>query len=111
MLFCNSVLCAQETSTQAQQLQDACLGCHTQEQIPDEMIYRRYLMKYSTAKNMKSAIKNYLKNPKKENSIMPPPFFLKFPMKEALALEDENLEKYIGAFIDRYDVKKNLVLP
>ncbi|WP_309499322.1 hypothetical protein [Sulfurovum sp.] len=111
IFVCCSALYGQEVGIQAQQLQEACLKCHIQEQIPDELIYKRYLMKYSTTKSMEKAIENYLKNPKKENSIMPPPFFLKFPMKEALVLDDENLEKNIRAFLDMFDVKKKLVLP
>ncbi len=100
-----------ESSEGKQDLHDTCLHCHIQQQIPDELIYQRYLMKYSTSDGMAKAIKVYLKNPKKENSIMPLPFFLKFPMKEVSALDDENLEKNIRAFLDRYDVRKKLVLP
>lgn len=111
MMFYAGILSAEEISAETQQLQEECLQCHAQEQIPNELIYRRYLMKYSTAKGMERAIKMYLKNPKKENSIMPLPFFSKFSMKEALALDDENLEKNIHSFLDRYDVKKRLVLP
>lgn len=111
MVFYSNVLYAQKSSVSSQQLQETCLQCHTKEQIPDELIYRRYLMKYSTAEGMANAIKIYLKDPKKEHSIMPPPFFSKFPMKEASALDDEKLEKNIGSFLDRYDVKKKLVLP
>lgn len=111
LLWYTSILYAQEIDASTQQLQETCLACHIKEQIPDELIYRRYLKQYSTAKNMKEAIKIYVKNPKKENSIMPPPFFLKFPMKEALQLEEVRLEKNIDAFLQRYDVKKKLVLP
>lgn len=106
-----AVLYGDESSKENQDLQDKCLHCHIQQQIPDELIYQRYLMKYSTADGMAKAIKMYLKNPKKENSIMPFPFFLKFSMKEVSALDDENLEKNIRAFLDKYDVKKKLVLP
>jgi len=104
-------LYAEESSAEKQQLRETCLQCHIQEQIPSELIYRRYLMTYSTQEEMQNAIFNYLKDPKKENSIMPPPFFFKFPMKEALDLDDETLEKNIRAFLDTFDVKKKLVLP
>ncbi len=94
-----------------QQLQQKCLQCHNQEQIPNELIYRRYLMTYSTQEAMKTAIMKYLKNPKQENSIMPHPFFSKFPMKEASDLDDENLKKNIQTFLNIFDLKKKLVLP
>lgn len=104
-------LYAGETFFQEEQLQSKCLGCHMQEQIPSELIYRRYLMTYSTQEEMQNAIFNYLKDPQKENSIMPPPFFFKFPMKEALDLDDVTLRENIRAFLDHYDVKKRLILP
>ena len=111
LLCCVSLLTAQQSDVSMQELQATCLACHIKEQIPDELIYRRYLKQYSTPANMKEVIKTYLKNPQQENSIMPPPFFLKFPMKEALQLEDNTLEKNIDAFLQHYDIKKKLVLP
>lgn len=102
---------AGETSLEKQELQDKCLQCHMQDQIPNALIYRRYLMTYSTKEAMTKAIMKYLKDPQKENSIMPPPFFSKFPMKEALKLDDESLEKNVRAFLDTFDVKKKLILP
>lgn len=94
-----------------QQVQQKCLQCHDQEQIPNGLIYRRYLMTYSTQEAMKTAIMEYLKNPKQENSIMPHPFFSKFPMKEVSDLDDETLKKNIQTFLKILDLKKKLVLP
>jgi hypothetical protein len=53
----------------------------------------------------------YLKNPKRENSIMPEQFFLKFPMKKRVDLNDTLLYKKIKEYIDFYDVRKKLILP
>jgi len=94
----------------ASDLDTNCLNCHKKEQIPTYLIYKRYLLKYSTKDRIKKAIYSYLKNPTKENSIMPKPFFLKFPMKKPLHLSDEVLKKNIEEFIEKYDVKKRLVL-
>ena len=114
IFFCSVLyagLYAGESSSSTQQLQNNCLLCHTQDQIPNTLIYRRYLMKYSTKETMYNAILKYLKDPQKENSIMPPPFFSKFPMKETQDLDDATLEKNIRTFIEMFDVKKKLVLP
>ena len=114
IFFC-TLLCvglyAEESSSAQQQLQTNCLNCHTQDQIPNTLIYRRYLMKYSTKEAVRKAILKYLKDPRKENSIMPPPFFSKFPMKETLELDDATLKKNIRTFLETFDVKKKLVLP
>ncbi len=86
----------------------SCVECHKQKDIPDEIIYKRYLLKYSTKKYMKKAIFDYLKNPDKKRSIMPSIFFTKFPMKEPM--RDENLSKEIDLYLEIYDLKKRLVL-
>jgi hypothetical protein len=91
-------------------LEKDCLSCHKAQQIPSSLIYRRYLMKYSTEARIEDAIFSYLKNPQKSTSIMPPQFFLKFPMKEALYLKDERLHKNIKAYLKAFDIKKKLIL-
>jgi len=96
---------------QAQQFENRCIACHTKQQIPSELIYRRYLMKYSTKEAMATAMLKYLTKPKKELSIMPPQFFLKFPMKPNLGLDEVTLKKNIEAYLRWFDVKKKLVLP
>lgn len=99
------------TIEEKQEVQQKCLECHSQEQIPNGLIYRRYLKKYSTQAAMKKAILKYLKYPKQENSIMPHPFFSKFPMKEVTDLNDEALKKNVQTFLDTFDLKKKLFLP
>ena len=39
---------------------------------------------------------------------MPQQFFLKFPQKKALDLNDTVLEESIGAYLDFFDVKNRL---
>jgi len=95
---------------QTQPFENKCMVCHVKQQIPSELIYRRYLMKYSTKEAMATAMMKYLRKPKKGSSIMPSQFFLKFPMKPNLGLDDEVLEKNIEAYLDWFDVKKKLRL-
>ena len=102
---------AQEISmNERQQVQKECLQCHIEQQIPSELIYRRYLMTYSTTEDMQKAIFTYMKNPNSEHSIMPPQFFLKFPTKEATTLNDNRLRQYIQMYLSIFDLKKKLVL-
>ncbi len=90
--------------------QQQCLNCHQEQQIPNALIYKRYLMRYSTHKRMEEAMFAYLKDPKKEYSIMPTPFFSKFPMKKNLGLDDDTLLRNIREYLDTFDIKKKLVL-
>ncbi len=101
---------AAESEEMPKTLQDACLACHIRQQVPSELIYRRYLMKYSTNERMEEAMLAYLKKPEKKRSIMPRQFFLKFPMKEALQRDEKVLRKEIRAYLERFDVKKKLLL-
>ena len=104
------LLSASELAASQISLQNACLSCHEEQQIPSELIYRRYLMKYSTDKRMGKAILHYLKDPKKSHSIMPLQFFLKFPMKKALKLDNTELKAGIKQYLEKFDVKKKFVL-
>ena len=96
------------TFTNANQLDTYCLDCHIKSKLPTKLIYKRYLMKYSTNKNMKEAIFSYLKNPKPKNSIMPKEFFLKFSPKNITKIEDDKLLNLIDDFLKKYDIRKRL---
>jgi len=107
----NTLLVTMGTAEVPNMLQKNCLACHSQQKIPSELIYRRYLLKYSTHNNIKKRLIEYLKNPKKERSIMPKQFFLKFPQKRALDLNNTTLNSSVDAYLDYFDIKKKLILP
>jgi len=108
LLLFSSFTYAKEQPSKA--LQENCLKCHLQQKIPSELIYRRYLMKYSTHSTIKSQLFEYLKNPKRKNSIMPKQFFLKFPQKKPSELNSTLLLESIKEYLDYFDVKKRLKL-
>ena len=105
-----ATLLAQEVQTRDTALQQNCLSCHQEHQIPSFLIYKRYLMKYSTAKRMEDAMIVYMKDPSKEHSIMPAPFFLKFPMKVKTDLDDVSLRNNVQSYLEMFDIKKKLRL-
>jgi cytochrome c551/c552 len=92
------------------ELKNSCIGCHQEQKIPSELIYRKYLMKYSDKEAIEDKIFEYIKNPKKENSIMPKQFFLKFPMKSKMDLNITILKKDISDYLELFDVRRRLVL-
>jgi len=89
-------------------LQTNCLACHVEQKIPSELIYRRYLMQYSSNERIKRKLIPFLKNPTKKTSIMPKQFFLKFPQKKALDLNETALTQSVKAYLDYFDIKKRL---
>jgi hypothetical protein len=108
ILLVSTVLSAEITD---RALQKNCIACHIEQKIPSSLIYRRYLLRYSTHKAIKKSFFTYLNNPIQENSIMPKQFFLKFPQKEKSDLNETILKESIDAYLDYFDIKKELILP
>ncbi len=108
--FMSLFLYAGDRGNEKGMLQANCLSCHQKQQIPSALIYKRYLMKYSTDARMEAAMFTYMKSPKKEFSIMPAPFFSKFSMKQKMPIKDEDLHRSIKRYLEKFDMKKKLVL-
>ncbi len=105
LIFVTSLLFANKSN-----LQTSCLSCHQKQNIPSEIIYKKYLLKYSTKEAIEKAIFSYLENPSIKNSVLPKPFFKKFKIKEPLNLNDDKLKTLIDSFIEKFDLKKRLKL-
>jgi len=101
------VLYAKESSM-PKLIEDRCLSCHKTQSIPSEIIYRRYLLKYSSKDLIREEIYKYLRSPKRENSIMPPQFFSKFPLKKSIDMSDKELRNMIDGYMKYYDVRDKL---
>ncbi|AKF25046.1 hypothetical protein YH65_06300 [Sulfurovum lithotrophicum] len=91
-------------------LQKECLHCHTEQQIPSGIIYRRYLLKYSSKTLIREKIFAYLKVPSPKTSIMPAPFFNKFLIKEVSKLDDETLHRMIDSYIKHFDIDQKIYI-
>jgi hypothetical protein len=68
-------------------------------------------MRYSDKEIIKNRIFEYLKEPLKKNSIMPKQFFLKFPMKKRVDLNNTALYQEVEEYMDFFDIRKKLTLP
>jgi hypothetical protein len=100
-----------DAKTATNELKRNCINCHIEQKIPSELIYRRYLQKYSTHNSIRKKLFSYLKNPNKKSSIMPKQFFLKFPEKKALDMNETHLKESIDAYLNYFDIKNRLILP
>jgi len=47
-----------------------CVSCHKQLPVSIDKYFYRYLLKYSSEKDVKKAMFEYLKNPKREKSVI-----------------------------------------
>ena len=91
-------------------LEANCLGCHREQKLPDNLIYRRYLLRYSSPERIEKALLTYLRHPDKAHSIMPSEFFLRFPLKYPLKLEDAELRESVQKYLEYFDVRRRLRL-
>ena len=69
----------------------------------DKFFYR-YLLKYSSEREVKSAMHHYLKNPKAENSILVDGLINRFGIKKKTTLTDEQLQEAIDDYWDYYKI-------
>ncbi len=91
-------------------LERDCLGCHREQRLPDNLIDRRYLLRYSSARRMERALVAYLRHPTRQTSIMPSEFFLRFPMKAPSTLGPKTLRDRVRRYLRAFDVRQKLRL-
>ena len=81
-----------------------CVECHKDMPVKIDKFFYRYLLKYSSEENLKSALMSYLKNPTKEKTILQEGLLNRFGVKEKTMLSDENLKKAVDEYWQIYKV-------
>ena len=84
--------------------EENCLSCHQKLPVSIDKYFYRYLLKYSSEKDVKKEILTYLQNPSKEKSVMAKAFISRFGVKERSLLSQEDLKKAIDIYWERYKV-------
>ena len=59
-----------------------CVRCHDKLPVSIDKFFYKYLLKYSSEKDVKKAMFEYMKNPIDENSIMGDSFITRFGIKK-----------------------------
>ncbi len=81
-----------------------CVKCHKSLPVSIDKYFFRYLLKYSSETDVKSALFEYLKKPTKDATVMPEAFIKRFGIKKATKLSDEQLKKALDIYWDKYKV-------
>ncbi len=81
-----------------------CLKCHNKIPVSIDKYFYRYLLKYSSEKNVKFAMTKYLKKPIKELTIMPKAFTKRFGIKKRTKLTDKQLKEAFNIYWEKYKV-------
>ena len=81
-----------------------CVNCHKSIPVSIDKYFYRYLLKYSSEKNLKDAMLEYMQKPSKESSVMPEAFISRFGVKEKSSLDAVELKSAIDIYWDKYKV-------
>ena len=81
-----------------------CIECHKDMPVKIDKFFYRYLLKYSSEEDLKSALISYLKNPTKEKTILQEGLLNRFGIKEKTKLDDKELEKTVDEYWEIYKV-------
>ena len=84
--------------------QSNCLKCHKDLPVSIDKYFYRYLLKYSSEIQVKKAIKEYLKNPTKDKTVMPDAFINRFGIKKSSKLKDKQLDNALNTYWETYKV-------
>lgn len=84
--------------------QNNCISCHKNLPVGIDKYFYRYLLKFSSEREVKQAMTNYIKKPSKEATIMPDAFISRFGIKKPTKLNDEELKKALDEYWEIYKV-------
>ena len=85
-----------------------CLKCHSKLPVAIDKYFYRYLLKYSSEKDVKKAMFDYMKNPTIEKTIMAESFITRFGIKKKTNLSDDKLMKALDIYWDEYKIFNKL---
>ena len=85
-----------------------CVTCHKYQPVSLENAFMDYLKTYSGEFSVKVSIKEFLKNPQNETSVMNNIFLDRFSVKNKTDLNDTALEEAIDIYWDIYNVRNKL---
>ena len=92
------------TASLASVYKNNCIKCHKDLPVSIDKYFYRYLLKHSSEKNVKQAIKEFLLNPTKEKTIMPEAFINRFGIKNKSKLTTKQLNQALNEYWEIYKV-------
>jgi len=81
-----------------------CVQCHEKLPVSIDKYFYKYLLTYSSEKDMKYAIINYLQVPLKETTIMSDSFISRFGVKKKSTLTERELKEAVDIYWEKYKV-------
>jgi len=82
--------------------QTNCVECHKSIPVTIDKYFYRYLLKYSSEKDVKKAMREYLLNPQKDKSVMAEAFISRFGVKKRSSLSEKDLQEALDIYWEKY---------
>ncbi len=84
--------------------QKNCVSCHKNQAVTLDKLFYRYLLKYSSEREVKQSLFDYLKHPSYFKTIMPKGYINRYGVKLPTKLSDKELKKAIDIYWNKYKV-------
>lgn len=84
--------------------EDNCVDCHKELPVKIDKFFYRYLLEYSSESALKQALKEYLKNPSRQKTILPEGLLNRFGIKEKTTLSEKELQQAVDTYWQKYKV-------
>ena len=68
----------------------------------------QYLIKFSSTETIKEAMFYYLRDPKKEQSVMPKHIIKELGLMPKVEINDKQLREMIEVYVKRFDLRRKL---
>lgn len=98
------IISLQATENEENIYESNCVKCHSKLPVTIDKYFYRYLLKYSSEKDVKKAMFDYMKNPTVEKTIMAESFITRFGIKKKTNLSDDKLMEAIDIYWNEYKV-------
>ncbi len=96
------VLCGFAQASSKNIYEKNCVRCHKRLQVGIDKFFYRYLLTYSSEKEVKKALKEYLKKPTKKKSLLADGLIRRFGVKRPTKLKDKKLDEAIKIYWEKY---------
>ncbi len=81
-----------------------CVKCHEKLPVSLDKFFFNYLLKYSSERQVKQALRNYLKHPRKKDSLATEELIARYGLMPKTTLDDKKLREAIDIYWERYKV-------
>ncbi|MEA3353121.1 MAG: hypothetical protein U9Q33_04810 [Campylobacterota bacterium] len=92
------------TSCYSDIYENNCVSCHKKLPVGLDKLFFRYLLKYSSKKELQKNLKQYLLDPSSETTVMPESFIDRFGIKSKTTLKPKELDKSLEVYWQTYKV-------